>query len=202
MPGGTGRERILRLARRRRVIAAAEVTRAGIHGQELSRLVREGALERVARGLYHLPDRPVTEHHALALAARAVPSGVICLLSALGFHNIGTQIPSEVWIALDRSARRPRLAYPPLRVVRFSGPALHEGIESHRIEGQPVRMYGPAKTLADLFKYRNKVGLDVALEALREAWAERRVTVNQIDRYARVCRVERVMRPYLEAILA
>jgi predicted transcriptional regulator of viral defense system len=131
-----------------------------------------------------------------------VPKGIVCLISALNFHQIGTQLPADVWIALDRRSRRPALRYPPLHVVRFGGPALSEGIESHRIEGVRVRIYSVAKTVADVFKYRNKIGLDVALEALREAWRARRFTMDEIYRYARVCRVERVMRPYLEALAA
>jgi predicted transcriptional regulator of viral defense system len=136
------------------------------------------------------------------VASRAVPRGVICLLAALSFHGIGTQLPSEVWMAIDRRARRPRLRYPPLRIVRFTGGALTKGIESHTIEGQSVRIYGVAKTLADAFKYRNKIGLDVALEALRQAWQEKRFTIDELDRFARICRVERVMRPYVEALVA
>ena len=202
MPAKTGREQLLHRARQRGVLTTHEVGRAGIHSQLLSRLVRDGALERIARGQYRLPEQPLTEHHGLAIAARAVPHGVVCLLSALSFHGIGTQLPFEVWMAIDRRARRPGLRYPPLRVVRFGGKALTQGIETHRIEGQAVRVFGVAKTLADLFKYRNKIGLDVALEALREAWRERRFTMSEIDRFARMCRVERVMRPYLEALVA
>ena len=130
------------------------------------------------------------------------PKAVICLLSALSFHQIGTQLPHEVWIALDRRSRRPSLTYPRLHVVRFSGDALTEGAEAHRIEGETVRVYSVAKTIADTFKYRNKIGLEVALEALREAWRARRFTMDKMYRYARICRVERVMRPYLEALVA
>lgn len=198
----TDRARLLTLARRRGMITAGAATRAGIHSQHLTRLVAEGALERVARGHYRLAGRPVTEHHGLVVAARAAPHGVICLLSALGFHGIGTQLPSEVWVAIERRAREPRLTQPPLRVVRFSGAAFTVGIETHRIEGETVRVYSVAKTLADLFKHRSKVGLDVALEALREAWRERKFTMEALDRAARVCRVERVMRPYVEAVVS
>lgn|SRR5574341_634469 len=198
----TGRDRLLRSARGRGVLSAREAARLGIHSQQLSRLVAEGRLERIARGQYRWPDHPVTEHHALAITARAVPHAVVCLLSALSFHGIGTQLPSDVWVAVDRRVRRPRLTYPRLRVVRFGGPALTAGVEEHRVEGARVRVYGVAKTLADLFKYRNKVGLDVALEALREAWRERRFTMDELDRYARICRVQRVMGPYLEALVA
>ncbi len=194
--------RVLRLARRPGSFTAREVAGAGIHTQTLSRLVRAGTLERVARGRYRRSGAPITEHHGLALVAAAAPSAVVCLLSGLNFHGIGTQLPHEVWIAIDRRARRPALSYPRLRVMRFGGRALTEGIETHRIEGETVRVYNAAKTVADVFKYRNKVGLDVALEALREAWRARRFTMDEIHHYARICRVERVMRPYLEALAA
>jgi predicted transcriptional regulator of viral defense system len=202
MARGTDSERLLRLARKHDILTIEEVKGAGIHTQALTRAVERRALERVARGRYRLPGRAATEHHGLALASAAVPRGVVCLMSALAFHGIGTQAPFEVWIAVDRRARQPALEYPPLRVVRFSGRALTEGVETHQIEGQAVRVYNVAKTLADLFKYRNKIGLDVALEALREAWRDRRFSVDEVDRYAKVCRVERVMRPYLEALAA
>jgi len=200
MPPRSDRDKTLQLARRSQGVSARDLVAAGIHRQVLSRLVASGELERVARGLYGLPERPLTEHHGLAVAAAAVPQGVICLLSALQFHGIGSQLPSEVWIAIDRRARRPALKHPPLRVVRYSGAALTDGVQPHRVEGRTVRVYGVAKTLADCFKYRNKIGLDVALEALREAWRTRRFTMDELDRYAATCRVQRVMRPYLEAL--
>ncbi len=202
MAASDASSRVLGLARRRGSITRREVVDAGIHTEALSRLIRTGALERVARGRYRLPDAPITEHHGLALVAASVPKAVICLVSALSFHGIGTQLPHQVWIALDRRSRRPSLAYPRLCVHRFSGKALTEGIETHRLEGESVRIYSVAKTLADLFKYRNKVGLDVALEALRDAWRSRRFTMAEVERYARVCRVARVMGPYLEALVA
>lgn len=200
MPALTDREQLLGLARRRGSLATRDVVVAGIHRQVLSRLVREGELERVARGHYRLPTTPVTEHHGLAIAAAAVPQGVVCLLSALGFHGIGTQLPSEVWLAIDRRARRPALPYPPLRVVRFTGEALTKGIETHRVEGQTVRVYALAKTVADCFKYRNKVGVDLAVEALRDFSRRHRGGATELARYARICRVSRVMQPYLDAI--
>lgn len=195
-------EQALRLAGRRQGATARDFSAAGIHRQVLTRLVASGHLERVSRGVYRLPNRSITEHHGLAVTAAAVPQGIITLLSALQFHQIGTQLPWQVWIALDRRARRPALKYPPLRIVRYSGAALTEGIETHRVEGQAVRIYSAAKTIADCFKYRNKIGLEVALEALREGWRARRFTLNELDRYARVCRVQRVMRPYIEALVA
>jgi predicted transcriptional regulator of viral defense system len=146
------------------------------------------------------PDATVEEHHALAEVGKRVPKGTICLLSALRFHNLTTQIPHETWVALDRKARLPKVDYLPLRVVRFSGAALQEGQEQHTIEGVRVRIYNPAKTVADCFKYRNKIGLDVALEALREAWRNRSTTMSDLTRYARICRVNNIMRPYLESL--
>ncbi len=200
MPSTTDLDRTLKLARRRQGVRTSELSEHGIHRQTLSRLVAAGKLERVSRGLYRIPTSPLTEHHGLALASAAVPRGVICLLSALRFHGIGTQLPSQVWIAIDRRARQPALRYPPLKVVRFTGAALTEGVRVHRVEGQSVRVYCVAKTVADCFKYRNKIGLDVALEALREAWRARRFTMDELDHYAGICRVRRVMKPYLEAL--
>lgn len=197
----TDRARLLTLAKKRGILTAHEVAEAGIHSQELTRLVAEGAIERVARGRYRATDRPLTEHHGLAIVAAAVPQGVVCLLSAASFHGLGTQLPSRVWIAIERGSRTPALTYPPLEVVRFSGAAFREGVESHVIERQKVRVYGVAKTLADLFKYRNRVGLDVAIEALREAWVDRRFTMDALDRAARACRVERVIQPYVEGVI-
>lgn len=202
MSAETDRQRVLTLARERGVVTTREVVQAGVHSQTLTRLVREGSLERVSWGNYRHPSVPVTEHHGLVLAATAVPKGIVCLLSALSFHEIGTQVPSEVWLALDRRARRPVVSYPPLRIVRFSGEALRVGIGTHRIEGVDVRITSVAKTVADLFKYRNKIGLDVALEGLREGWRERRFTIDELDRAARACRVERVMRPYVEGVIS
>jgi len=197
-------QRVLKLAAQRGLISTRDIERQGLHRQVLTRLVRTNQLERVARGRYRLPDPDYefTEHHGLVLASVAAPSGVICLVSALQFHVIGTQLPYQIWIALDRRARKPVIDYPPLRVVRFSGEALTVGVEEHILEGQTVCVYSVAKTLADCFKYRNKIGLDVALEALREAWRDRRFTMDELERYAHICRVSNVMRPYLEALVA
>lgn len=196
----TSRKRLLADVKKRGFLRAADLERLGLHTQLLTRLVAEGALERIGRGRYRSPGAEITEHHGLALAAVAVPRGVVCLLSALVFHEIGTQAPREVWVAIDRRARAPKTEWPPLRVVRFSGMALTSGVEEHRIEGQAVQIYSLPKTIADCFKYRNKVGLEVALEALKDAWQRRRIRPGDLDEYARVCRVERVMRPYLEAL--
>lgn len=197
----TSRSRLRALARRKGAFRARDARNAGIHSQDLTRLLAAGELERLARGQYRLADLPITEFHALVLAAQAAPRGVICLLSALTIHGIGTQLPADVWIAIPRGARAPGQASTTLRVTHFSGAAFTHGIELHRLEGEEVRVYSVAKTLADLFKLRNQVGLDVALEALRESWRDRKVTMPALDRAARVCRVERVMRPYVEAVI-
>jgi len=198
----TSRARVLDLARKRTILRAAEVEELGIHTQVLTRLVAEGALERVGPGRYRSPAASITENHGLALTAAVVPRGVVCLLSALVFHGLGTQNPTEVWLAIDRRSRVPRVQWPPLRIVRFSGRALTDGVEVHEIEGQKVHVYSLPKTIADCFKYRQKVGMDVALEALKDAWNHRRVRMADLDQFARVCRVQRVMRPYIEALAA
>jgi predicted transcriptional regulator of viral defense system len=172
----------------------------GIAREYLLRLCRQGKLVRTGRGMYQRPGASITEHHPFAEVAKRVPRATLCLLSALAFHKLTTQNPFEVWIALSRGARSPRLETVSLRVHRFSEAALTAGREEHLVEGVPVQVYNPAKTVADCFKYRNKIGLDVALEALRICLRERRATVRQIDHYAKICRVSRVIRPYLEAI--
>jgi predicted transcriptional regulator of viral defense system len=196
------RARLLALAERRATFTAEEARAAGIHSQEITRLLAEGLIERVARGQYQLADRPITEHHSLVVAAKAVPHGVICLLSALSFHEIGTQLPADVWVAIEHGTRTPSLRDFSLKVARYSGAAFTEGVELHKIEGESVRIYSVAKTLADLFKFRNKIGLDIAMEALREAWRDRKFSMDGLDRAARACRVERVIRPYVEAVVS
>lgn len=196
----TSPQAILDLARKRGLIRPRDLEPLGLPRVTLTRLVRQGALTRVARGLYALPDRSISEHTALAEVARKHPKAIVCLLSALRFHELTTQSPSEVWLAIPNKARAPRIDYPPLRIVRFSSPLLAEGVEEHSIDSVPVRITSVAKTVADCFKYRNKIGLDVALEALREAWSEKRVSMDEVWRYARMCRVANVMRPYLESL--
>ena len=166
----------------------------------LQRLVARGELVKHGRGIYGLPDSDVTEHHSLAQACKRVPHGVVCLLTALRYHGLTTQTPFEIWMALDRSAWAPRVKEPKLHVVRFSGTAMTAGIEKATIEGVSVSVYGVAKTVADCFKYRNKIGLDVAMEALRDAWRQKHCTMDELWRYAEICRVANVMRPYLEML--
>jgi len=190
----------LQVIRRLGVVRPADLEAHGIPRRRMYDLVRKGEVERHARGIYAASNHPHTAEHALAQVAKRVPSGVICLLTALRFHELTTQAPAEMWIALPEKARKPRLDYPRLRVTRFSGPALTEGIETHRIEGVDVRVYSAAKTVADCFKYRNKVGIDVAVEALRDFSRRHRGGATELARFARICRVTRVMQPYLDAI--
>lgn len=193
-------ERLIDLVRSRGLVRTRDLEAQGIPRVFLTRAVRHGQLERVGRGLYGLPGRTVSAHGTLAEAACRVPKGVVCLLSALRFHGLTTQAPFEVWMAIGNKAIAPTLDYPPLRIVRFSGAALTEGVEAHVVDGVTVRITSVAKTVADCFKYRNKIGLDVALEALREAWREKRVTSDDLWRCAEVCRVANVMRPYLDSL--
>lgn len=197
----TAEAKVLDLAMERGVLRPRDLARADLPADYLWRLYRKEKLKRVGRGLYALPGADLTEHHTLAEAALRVPHGVVCLLSALRFHDLTTQAPHEVWMAIDVKARRPKEEIIPLRIVRFSGEALTTGIEEHEVEGVCVKVYGPAKTVADCFKYRNKIGLDVALEALRDCWRKRLATADELWRYAEVCRVARVMRPYLESLV-
>jgi predicted transcriptional regulator of viral defense system len=168
---------------------------------ELERAVAAGTVAKVGPGLYRLTAVDPGEFETLALVASAAPNGIICLLSALGFHGIGTQIPHEVWLALDRKARRAARVPTKLRIVRFSGAMLSYGVETHTIVGVPVRVTSPARTVVDCFRYRNKLGLDVALEALRDGLRSKTASIDQIARAAEVCRIRTVIKPYLEAIL-
>jgi predicted transcriptional regulator of viral defense system len=194
-------QKAIRLVQDSGSIRPRDLARHQIPADYLDRLRRRGVIERVARGLYAWPDSEVTEHHSLVQAVRVVPPGVICLLSALQFHGLTTQTPHEVWVALPNKAWAPRVRSPKLRVVRFSGPALSEMVGEHRIENTTVRVYTPPKTVADCFKFRNSVGLDVAVEALRDCWRKRKATMDELWAAARVCRMANVMRPYIESIV-
>lgn len=192
--------RALALVREAGVLRPRDLGPHGIPREHLRRLRDRGLLEQVGRGLYVLPDADLGAHFGLATACKRVPHGVVCLLSALRFHEMTTQAPFEVWMAVDRRARLPKTPELPLRIVRFSGEALRQGVEQHEIEGIDVRVYTPAKTVADSFKYRNKIGVDVAVEALREYFRLRKGTVDDLWKYAGVCRVKSIMRPYMEAL--
>jgi predicted transcriptional regulator of viral defense system len=185
--------------RRRGLVRSSELDGLGIPRTYVARLIQRGELERRGRGLYAVPGQGISRHVTLAEVAKAVPSGVVCLLSALAFHELGTQLPHEVWLAIGGTARSPRLAPVKLRVIRMSGRALTEGIETHKIDSARVRVYSASKTVADCFKFRNKIGLDVAVEALRD-YRRKRGNMDDVWRFAQICRVSRVMQPYLEAV--
>lgn len=191
---------ILRLAKKKGQLRPRDLQGAGIAAAYLQRLWEQGELVRPARGIYMLPDAEITEHHSLAEVAKRVPHGVICALSALRFHDLGTENPGRVWLALDRGAKRPTARGLSLEVLRFTPVGMKAGVSTHSVEGVPVRITSPARTIVDCFRYRNKVGLEPALEALREG-LKRKISVQEIQKYAMLFRMERVMRPYLEALL-
>ena len=202
LPRQTSEQAVLQLAHKHPLLRARDLARAGLPTVALTRLVAAGRLERVGRGVYSLPNRAISENRSLAEVSIRVPRGVICLISALRVHDIGTQAPHEVWLAIPRHMLSPRFSQPALRVIRMSGPSLTEGVDRLKVDGVEVPVFNAAKTIADCFKFRNKTGLDVALEALREGWNKRKVTMDDLWRYAAVNRVANVMRPYLESIAA
>lgn len=190
---------IVDMARAKGLIRPRDLTEQGLSRVALTRLVRQGRLVRINRGLYALPDRKTSGYGSLAEVASRYPQGIVCLLSALRLHDLTTQSPFEVWLAIPNKSHAPKMDYPPIRVVRFSGKALTEGIEEHIFDGVTVRVSNIPRTVVDCFKFRNKIGLDVALEALREAWNQR-VSMDDLWRYATLFRVANVMRPYMESL--
>ena len=183
------------------ILRTAQALRAGIHPGTLYAMRDSGALEVVSRGVYRLANSPPMGNPDLVTVATRVPGGVICLISALAFHELTTQIPHEVHVALPRGAEEPRLNHPPIKTYRFTGEAFTEGVEAHELDGVSVRIYSPEKTLADCFKFRNQVGLDTVVEAVRFYRERRSIKVDDLMRYAGICRVKKIIRPYLEAIL-
>lgn len=194
-------DQIITLAEQKGIVLANDIAMLGIPATYLSRLVERGALQRIGRGVYMLPDHQVTENHTLAVVCAQVPAGVICLLSALRFHNLTTQLPFQVWMALKKHAWKPTIEDVSMRYFWFSGPSYTEGIESHQVEGINVNVYSPAKTVADCFKFRNRLGTDIAVEALRDGLQHRHFTIDELWHYAKICRVQSVITPYIEAIL-
>jgi predicted transcriptional regulator of viral defense system len=183
------------------VLRMADALRAGIHRNTLYAMFEQGIVERLCRGLYRLSDAQPLGNPDLVMVAKKVPDGVICLVSALAYHELTTQIPHEIHVAISRNSEPPRLEYPPVRVYRFSGKAFSEGIERPLVDIVPVGIYGREKTLADCFKYRNKIGMDTVLESLRLYRDQRRIDVDALLHYASICRVTEMIRPYLESIL-
>lgn len=196
----TAVERVLQMAQKQSVISGKDLDALGIPRNALVRLVKAGKLERVGRGLYSSPQSPATEHRTLVEVCKKIPQAVICLSSALRFHELTTENPFEVWIALKRSSWTPRTGYPPIRAVHFSGEAFEFGITERSVEGGKIRVYSPAKTVADCFKLKGRVGTDLAIQALREAVRQRKATMDDLWKAAKVCRVANVMRPYMESL--
>jgi len=192
--------RILQFARRKRLFRLSEAAAEGIHPEYVRRLTSKGQLTRVGRGLYAPSTQEPTEHHTLAEVAKRVPKGVFCLLTALRFHGLGTQNPREIWLAVNRRAGIPRVDFTPVRIIRMSGTALTDGIEVHDVEGVKVRLTGPARTVVDCFKFRNKIGIDVAVEALKDFRRHRKGTTAELWHQAELLRVARVMRPYWDSL--
>jgi len=191
---------VINYLKKNNIIRAKELDALKIPRVYLSRLCKKGILERTDRGIYVLKNYDVTENHTIAQVAKKIPNGIICLLTSLRFHELTTQNPHQVWIAIDRKKWKPINTDFPVHIVRYSKDALTEGIQNHIIEGVDVKIYNPAKTVADCFKYRNKIGLEVALEALNDCRRENKCTNDELWYYAKICRVSNVMRPYMEAI--
>jgi len=183
------------------VLKTGEALSAGIHPRTLYEMQRMGIVEKLTRGLYRLTDLPPLGNPDLVSVSMKIPNGVVCLISALAYHEITTQVPHEVYVALERGTEAPRLAHPPIRIFWFSGQAFTHGIETHKIDDISGRIYSPEKTIADCFKYRNKIGLDTAIEALKLYRKKKRFKSEDLLQVAQVCRVEKVIRPYLEALL-
>src|SRR5450830_540685 len=196
----TQTQRVLALARQQGMLRPSDLAGVGVARIVLTRLTASGQLEKVGRGLYRLPDTQTSEHESLITVAIKVPQAVFCLLTALQFHELTTQLPRQIWIAMPRGSHAPKIDYPPVKMVQFTGAAYAEGIELFERDQVMLKVYGVAKTIADCFKHRNKIGIDVALEALKDARAQKKVSANDLWRFAKICRVANVMRPYLEAL--
>jgi len=196
------RDLAVRLLERHGIMRLSDLKGQGVNPATLSRLIDQGVLQRPSRGLYELVDADVDASHSLAEVATRVPKGIICLISALQFHEITLQLPRSVWIAVGSKDRKPAIEYPPIRVIRFGEKALTMGVETHPIDSVPVRIFDPAKSIVDCFRFRNTVGLDVALEALRMGWRSRKAKPDDIARYAQALRIWSVVRPYLESVVA
>lgn len=199
MHTNTQNQRVLKLAHKQGLLRARDLADANIPRIVLARLVESGELEKISRGLYRLPDANVSEHDSLVTVALRTPQAVFCLFSALQFHELTTQLPRQVWIAMPRGSHVPKIDYPPIKMVQFTGEAYTAGVEEHKRDGASLHVYSVAKTIVDCFKHRNKIGLDVAIEALRDARTRKKVSANELWRFAKICRVANVMRPYLEA---
>jgi len=192
-------DRLLLLAQQKGLLRPNDLSELEIPRIYLTRLTANGKLTKAGRGLYRLADAPVSENESLTIVAARAPQAVFCLLTALQFHGLTTQLPRQVWIALPRGSHAPKVDYPPVKLIQYSGDAFTQGIETLHIDQVDIRVYNAAKTVADCFKHRNRIGLDVALEALKDARSQKKASADELWRYAKICRVANVMRPYLEA---
>ena len=193
-------DRLLQLAQQRGLLRSGDLAALGIPRVYLTRLATGGKLVKAGRGLYRLADAPLSENESLTIVAARAPQAVFCLVTALQFHGLTTQLPRQVWIALPQGSHAPRMDYPPVKLIQYTGDAFTQGIEKHRIDQVNIRVYSVAKTVADCFKHRNKIGLDVALGALKDARSHKKASADDLWRYAKICRVANVMCPYLEAV--
>lgn len=197
----TKRQQVIDFMSQQSLVRPKDLVSAGLPKDYLYQLATEGVVEKIGRGLYRLPDSDSSEWSSWVEAQRRVPKGVFCLMSALVFHRFTSQNPYELWIAIPNKAWRPAIDYPPVRYITMSGAALDEGIERHNVEGIELQVYNAAKTVADCFKFRRHVGLDVAIESLKEGWREKKFSMDELMHYAEVCRVAKVIQPYAESIV-
>ncbi len=200
MRNDTHTQRVLDLLGQKGILRSSDLDDLGAPRVVLTRMTASGQLEKAGRGIYRLPDSHGSEHESLITIATKVPQAVFCLLTALQFHELTTQLPRQVWIAMPRGSHTPKIVYPPLKMVQFAGEAYSEGVEIVERDQVRLRVYCVAKTVADCFKHRNKIGIDIALEALKDARAKRKASADDLWRFAKICRVANVMRPYLEAV--
>jgi predicted transcriptional regulator of viral defense system len=195
------KQQVIDYAKNHSIVRPSDLTRLGLPKDYLYQLSKEQVLDRIGRGMYQWPNRSAGNSQSLIEAVRQAPNAVVALLSALSFHELTTQNPHEIWLAIDRKGWRPKIQYPPVRFVTLSGKLMSEGVECHTVDGEELKIFSIARTVVDCFKYRHKIGLEVALEALREGWREKRFTIDELVRYAELCRVRNVMQPYLESLV-
>ena len=195
------REQVVKIVKKHTLVRPRDLEAVGLPRDYLYQLAKTGVLKRIGRGLYSWPGKEIRHHQSLVEVSKKAPNCVVALLSALSFHELTTQNPYEVWLAIDRKARRPVIDYPPVRWIYMSELSKSEGVETQMLDGVKVKIFSPGKTIADCFKYRNKIGLDVALEALKKGWEGKCFTMDELFHYAKICRVQNVMRPYLEALV-
>ena len=195
------KQQVIDYAKNHPIVRPSDLTRLGLPKDYLYQLSKEQVLVRIGRGMYQWPNRRAGNNQSLIEAVKQAPNAVVALLSALSFHELTTQNPHEIWLAIDRKSWRPKIQYPPVRFVTLSGQLMSAGVERHTVDGEDLKVFSVARTVVDCFKYRHKIGLEVALEALREGWLEKRFTIDELVRYAELCRVKNVMQPYLESLV-